>query len=122
MDPLVPVLAEVFGSLNGKVRSKDVWDVIGTPAGLRTPELERRMGAAVRELGFERKHRRFGGEPEWAYLRGNEEERAQRILTVWVPGENGIGGAWEAYLEGDDLPGRQEALDLDRGADGDGPY
>ncbi len=122
VDPLVPVLADVFGGLNGKVRSKDVWDVIGTPIGLRTPELERRLGAAVRELGFERKHRRFGGGPEWAYLRGTEEERARRILVVWVPGENGIGGAWDAYLEGDDLPGRQEAMELERSAHGDGPY
>jgi hypothetical protein len=122
VDPFVPVLAEVFGGLNGKVRTKDVWDVIGTPIGLRTPELERRLGLAVRELGFERKQRRFGGDPEWAYLRGDEDDRRRRILTVWVPGENGVGGAWQAYLEGDDLPGRQEALDLERGARGEGPY
>lgn len=119
VDPLVPVLAEVFGGLNGKVRSKDVWEVIGTPVGLRTPELERRVGLAVRELGFERKHRRFGGDPEWAYLRGNEDERRRRILVTWVPGESGVGGAWQAHLEGDDLPSRKEALNLERG---DEPY
>lgn len=117
VDPLVPVLAGVFGGLNGKVRSKDVWDVIGTPVGLRTPELERRMGAAMRELGFERKHRRFGGDPEWAYLRGTEGERARRILIVSVPGENGIGGVWQAYLKGGDERGRQNALDLERDED-----
>lgn len=122
VDPLVPVLADVFGGLNGKVRSKNLWDVIGTPIGLRTPELERRLGAAVRELGFERKQRRFGGDPEWAYLRGTGEERARRILLVWVPGGNGSGGAWEAKVEGDNLPKRQEALEIKRDERGDCPF
>lgn len=122
VDPFVPVLAEVFGGLNGKVRSRDVWDVIGTPVGLRTPELERRLGLAIRELGFERTQARFGGDPERCYRRGTDEERKRRILTVWVPGENGSGGAWQAHLEGDDLPGRQEAMDLEPSARGGEPY
>lgn len=122
IDPFVAPLADLFRGLQGKVRSADVWQVIGTPLGQRTPEQERRLGAAMRDLGFERTQARFGGDPEHCYRRGNADERKRRILTVCVPGENGIGGAWEAYLEGDDLPGRQDALDLERRAGGDQPY
>ncbi|TPG41218.1 hypothetical protein EAH79_08955 [Sphingomonas koreensis] len=119
VDPFVAPLADVFRGLQGKVRSSDVWQVIGTPIGQRTPEQERRLGVAMRDLGFERTQARFGGDPEHCYRRGDEVERKRRILTLRVPDENGVGGAWEAYLEGDDLPGRQAALSLDPG---DGPY
>lgn len=122
LDPFVAPLADLFRDLQGKVRTSDVWRFVGTPVGQRTPEQERRLGIAMRDLGFERTKARFGSGTENCYRRGNEAGRARRILVMWVAGENGVGGAWEAYLDGDDLPGRQEALDLERAERDDGPY
>ena len=121
VDPFVAPLADVFRELQGKVPSRDVWQVIGTPIGLRTPELERRLGIAMRELGFEHTKARFGAGPEGCYRRGDDSRRTRRILLVYVPSENGAGGGWQAFLEGDDLPGRQEALALEHEGDA-GPY
>jgi hypothetical protein len=119
VDPFVAPLADLFRDLLGKVASREVWQFIGTPIGLRTPELERRLGAAMRELGFEHGKRRFGGGPEGCYLRGDDEARTRRIVVTYFSGENGERGDWEAFLEGGDLPARQAALRL---GGNDGPY
>jgi hypothetical protein len=124
VDPFVAPLAEVFRDLQGKVRSSDVWRIIGTPTGLRTTEQERRLGAAMRDLGFQRTQARFGGDPEYCYRRGDDHERNRRIVVAWVPGEDGTGGTFEAHLEGDEMPRRQSAMRLGGGDsdDGDQPY
>jgi len=117
VDPFVHVLADVFGNLNGKVLSREVWEVIGTPVDRRTPQLEARLGASMRELGFEHGQRRFGGNPEAAYMRGTPQERMQRIKLSRRPDSSGGEGAWSASLQGQG--GRQ--ADLGLGPD-DQPY
>lgn len=119
VDPFALELAGLFGELQGKVRTRDVWDFMGTPRGQRTPEQERRIGVAMRDLGFERTLAQFGGGPEPCYRRGSEMERKQRIFVEFVRAENGMGGEWEAYVEdaGDAAARRQT-----RFADDDGPY
>lgn len=121
LDPFVAPLADVFRSLHGKVRSSDVWDIIGTPIGMRTPEQERRLGVAMRDLGFERGQARFGGHPEHCYRRGDEGQRKRRIVVEWVSSGDGDRGGWAAVLEVSDTSARQTTLNLGAG-DGDEPY
>ncbi len=118
VDPFVHVLADVVRDLNGKVLSKDVWGVIGTPVGLRTPQLEARLGASMRELGFERGQARFGGNPESCYLRGTKEERLRRIVVERACDEHGTAtGPWTGRIEGGAPTAAQPGLGLD-----DQPY
>ncbi len=118
IDPFVDVLADVFGCLNGKVLSRDVWNVIGTPAERRTSQLEVRLGSSMRELGFEHDQRRFGGNPQSCYVRGTKEERMRRIVVSCDTDENGKSlGPWTARLEGS--RGEQAEFEL---PDHGGPY
>jgi hypothetical protein len=59
----------------GMLRAEDAWRIVGRPRGMRTQDDNERLGDALRRLGFERKQRRFGGNPEWCYVRGDGEVR-----------------------------------------------
>lgn len=73
-EPWVEVLDTALGGLEGKIRSADVWVILGIEPHMRTSEGDNRMGAAMRELGWERKQRRYGRDPEWGYVKGNGQE------------------------------------------------
>lgn len=121
LDPFVAPLADLFHNLQGKVRSSDVWNFIGTPIGMRTPEQERRLGVAMRDLGFERVQLRFGGDPEWCYRRGDDEQRRRRIFVEASLDDKDRITSWDAFLERDDTSSRQSAMDLGPKV-GDDPY
>lgn len=112
LDPFVAPLADLFHDLQGKVRSSDVWNFVGTPVGQRTPEQERRLGVAMRDLGFERVKARFGGDPQSCYRRGDEEQQKRRIFVEAVLDDSGRTTGWEAFVERDDTSSRQSAMDL----------
>lgn len=113
IDPFVHVLADVLGDINGKLPRSEVWEIIGTPVGLRTPQLEERVGRSMRELGFEQKAARFRGNPVSAFLRGTAEERTARILIERETDDYGIArGAWTARVEGSAAP-MQHRFDKD---------
>lgn len=79
-DPFVAALAAALGDRNGKVRAEDVWRLLGVPMGQRTQDLNARVGDAMRELGWNRTRRRFGGSGrEYAYARGSRIEMEQPI-------------------------------------------
>jgi len=82
-DPWVQVLADQFGDLAGKFRATDAWVLVGVPPGRRTQHENERLGEAMRELGWERVKLRFGGAPEWAYVRGDADARRQAINLSW---------------------------------------
>jgi hypothetical protein len=46
------------------------------------------MGAAMRELGWERTKRRFDGKVRWAYVKGDGRTTIYALLTAGEP-ENG---------------------------------
>ena len=71
-DPFAERLQDVLGDWQGKIRSEDVWAILGVQSGNRTQVQNNRMGEAMRELGWQRKKLRFGGPSEWAYIRGPE--------------------------------------------------
>lgn len=79
-DPFALALSLALGDQTGKISAHAVWDVLRIPVGQRTQEHNARVGDAMRELGFERTKLRFGGQPEWAYVRGTPEERCQFIV------------------------------------------
>ena len=53
-DPFTEELDDHLGGRTGRIASGDVWTLLGIDAGRRTPELNRRMGAAMRAIGWKR--------------------------------------------------------------------
>ena len=94
-DPFYESLHSALGEeMAGKLRATDAWRIVGRVAGMRTQDDMERLGDAMRRLGFDRKQRRFGGNPEHCYVRGDGSLRI-------VP-EFGPDGAHEGtHLEGD---------------------
>ena len=94
-DPFYESLHAALGEeMAGKLRATDAWRIVGRVAGMRTQDDMERLGEAMRRLGFDRKQRRFGGNPEHCYVRGDGSLRI-------VP-EFGPDGAHEGtHLEGD---------------------
>lgn len=74
-DPFVDQLREAFDGMTGKVKAVDVWNVLAMPPGQRSQEHNARLGAAMKQLGWDRKQLRFGGNPEWAYVSGDGDRR-----------------------------------------------
>src|SRR5690606_75972 len=86
-DPYEELLESHLADCTGKLRAHDAWAIIGkADAGRRTQDDMNRLGEIMRRLGWERTKRRFGGEhPEWAYLRGSEAERNERLFVMIDP-------------------------------------
>jgi hypothetical protein len=74
-DPWVEVLNTALEDLDGKIRAGNVWVILDIDVARRTPDADNRMGTAMRELGWTRKQRRYGGEREWSYIKGEGEEQ-----------------------------------------------
>ena len=94
-DPFYESLHAALGEeMAGKLRATDAWRIVGRVAGMRTQDDMERLREAMRRLGFDRKQRRFGGNPEHCYVRSDGSLRI-------VP-EFGPDGAHEGtHLEGD---------------------
>jgi hypothetical protein len=80
-DPWLEVLTDTIGELNGKISSADAWLIVGVRTEHRSQDQNKRFGAAMKTLGFERPRSklRFDGKKQWGYVRGTEEERELRI-------------------------------------------
>lgn len=89
-DPWVQVIDDILGDLEGKLRTADTWLLVGVSRDRRTQQDNERLGEVMRELGWERVKLRFGGDPEWAYARGNESARRRAILPVWEEERPGV--------------------------------
>lgn len=80
-DPYVAVFREALGDHEGKLKSIDAWTVLNIPVGQRTQVQSERLGAAMRELGWERKKLRLGGpNPDWCYVKGHAKH-LRRIMV-----------------------------------------
>lgn len=93
-DPYVDILREHLGELSGRIKSNDVWNILGIPPAQRSTQSQQ-MGEAMRIIGWERKNVRFGGkEKEAGYVRGDSEQQLEVFrdqagrVTVSVKGEN----------------------------------
>jgi hypothetical protein len=93
-DPYVDILREHIGEVSGRIKSNDVWTILGIPPAQRSTQSQQ-MGEAMRIIGWERKNVRFGGkEKEAGYVRGDSDQQLEVFrdvagrVTVSVKGEN----------------------------------
>ena len=84
-DPLVDVLYRSLGNRTGKLRVSDAFLICGLEAGKVNQDQIERFGRAIRELGWERKRRRFDGELEYAYVKGSATEREVELVVEYDP-------------------------------------
>ena len=88
-EPWVEEIAETLRGLNGKILNADVWKIIDMPLHQRTQLVNRRLGEAMRELGFERMRARVDGHVSIVYVRGTEDERQHTIYVFRDPVRRG---------------------------------
>jgi len=72
-DPFYEVLSERLDGLEGKVRSSDIWEVVGFgDKGRRTQDHNVRLSGVMKTLGWERPKSvlRFNGHPQVAWVKG----------------------------------------------------
>ena len=78
-DPWRELIATALDERQGKVRTADVWGLLGVDIERRTQEQNARLGNIMRGLGFKRKKLKFARENAWGYARGTEEEQRDEI-------------------------------------------
>jgi hypothetical protein len=71
--------------LRGKIKTIDLWKIIGKPVGQITREDSVRLAGVMRTLGWENKPLTFGGYKHRAYVRGRGAEREQEIDVTRHP-------------------------------------
>jgi predicted P-loop ATPase len=102
-EPWVESLSMALDGLEGKIRAASVWLILEVDIARRSSDADLRMGAAMRELGWERKQRRYGGDPEWSYIKGKTEAQ----ITVTRDPETRMvkirqGERWWTIADGED--------------------
>lgn len=86
-DPFTMSLSEYLDVHTGKIRVTDVFELLGIPMHMRSTDQNTRIGMAMKALGWEHVQRRFGGNPEWAYVKGTKDERQYQLFTVISDGK-----------------------------------
>lgn len=86
-DPFLMSLSEYLGNHTGKIRVTEVFELLGLPMHMRTTDQNTRVGMAMKALGWDHVQRRFGGNPEWAYVKGTQEERQRQLSVVIADGK-----------------------------------
>src|SRR5262249_13516124 len=82
-DPRVSDIGDVVGDLNGKITSAHAWSIVDVDVEHRTQEQNKRLGQAMRELGFERlKVRPTGKQATWGYFRGGDADKEAWIIVI----------------------------------------
>lgn len=84
-DPLVEVLHRALANRTGKLRVSDAYLICGIEAGKVNQDQIARFGRAIRELGWERRRRRFDGSLEYAYVKGTAAEREVELIVEYDP-------------------------------------
>lgn len=80
-NPFKDVLASKLGDMKGRIRNNDVWDLLGVAAERRRQVHCDNMGAAMRELGWEKSYVSHTKTRQYCYLRGHgAEQRAEIVL------------------------------------------
>jgi Virulence-associated protein E-like domain/Bifunctional DNA primase/polymerase, N-terminal len=85
-DPWHELLEDIFGDVNGKIPTADVWNALGVDPKQRSQDQNERLGSAMKDLGFERKKLRVDGKPRCCYARGTAEERETKIFFSYEDG------------------------------------
>lgn len=84
-DPWLEALEAALGEVaNARLRSTDVWALVGVDPARAGQDENQRMGRAMKALGWRRDKMRCGdGKPRWCYAIG---DGAQRISAAGLPG------------------------------------
>jgi len=80
-DPMEAQVGLVLGPFTGKLRTVDAWRLLGIEPAKASQDQISRFGAAMRKHGWERKQRRFGGPPTYAYVRGTQAQREVELCV-----------------------------------------
>jgi predicted P-loop ATPase len=106
-DPFFDALQEHLGGMAGKIASSSVWEILGVRAGNQTQEHNRRMGDAMRRLGWKRTKVKIGGQVVNGYAKGEQPwqlvkaHRGSDGLSITVeadPEEEKIGNPSQAEM------------------------
>ncbi len=92
-DPWQAKLEDVLGDICGKVRTPDLLKIIGKPVERQFHSDARRIGDAMRKLGWTYEKQRFGGAPVWCWTRrpeGDDGAPLEAIEVLITPNEPGV--------------------------------
>lgn len=87
-DPFVQMLSDVLRDRSGQIQMEEVWKIVGVPKGQRGQLEAVRLGEAMRELGWQKKRRRYDGQLKYCYVRGEgqrlwvREDEDERVDVV----------------------------------------
>lgn len=95
VDPWRDEIEMVLGEIDGKLACSDAWKIIDKPRGQRTQHDNNRFGAAMRDLGWERKPIKIDGNKCWGYVRGNQPYGR---IQIWKEGDG-----CRALIKGEDI-------------------
>lgn len=95
IDPWREMVAEALGDVEGKLLCGDAWRIIDKPGAQRSQHDNNRLGAVMRDLGWERREVRIGGKKRWGYVKGVPPFDH---IELWKDGTR-----VEAKVRGDDL-------------------
>jgi predicted P-loop ATPase len=90
-EPWAEMIDEVLGNKTGKIRKRDVRDIIGRPSGQFTQFDHKRLCQAMRSLGWkDDKNHRFDGNPETCWYRGEGRLQIIKIQVTLADGNRRI--------------------------------
>jgi predicted P-loop ATPase len=81
VDPFEIILEEVFANKVGRIKSTDVWQVLGKDAADAKPEEQVRMGDAMRRLGWAWGRPRIKGTRIPHYMKGTPAEQEVTLVV-----------------------------------------
>lgn len=87
-EPWAEVLDAALGDITGRLVNMDAWTIINKPFHFRTQDDNKRIGQALRELGWERTRKRVDGTVKIVYERGAPAERFRLIYVFRNPVDN----------------------------------
>ena len=85
-DPWEAVFEEALGDFCGRIRTDDLWIIVGMREPVRKQEDQARLGRSMQAIGWTKGpgRRRFerGGKKKYYYARGNEKELGTNIFAA----------------------------------------
>jgi hypothetical protein len=110
-EPWDKILADALGEITGKLLAADAWRIVGKPYPRRRSQDDCfRLGRAMRDLGWRRSMRRFGGVPRSAYVRGDSREEINRdVYVFWCPIFGGLAITHSRNPTNEEFRGRIDA-------------
>lgn len=90
VDNIEAIIEEAFSGHLGRVKCLDVYQLLGKDPIDASPDEQRRVGEAMRRLGWKRTRRRIVGKPTYVYVKGLE---ADEDIALVVSGRKVIRAA-----------------------------